>query len=178
VRSVGDGEVVEFDVIIGEKGHERVANGPVGEAVKGSFYATAKRRGYRGIHWVYPRRGNGRPQNRRPREGQEGYDQGEEKSGDDANLTEDQAPQQQRRYRLRRYYDGYYREGRRSGSASTQVEGTEGSEQVEGNGEGNIPPRGSGRGRGGPSRRSLPPQFPRRKRWWSGTTSSQSGWPS
>ncbi|EFN70521.1 hypothetical protein EAG_01229 [Camponotus floridanus] len=78
---------------------------------------------------------------------------GEGKSGDDGNLTEGQAPQQQRRYRLRRHYDGYYRGGRRSGPAPTQGEGTEGSEQVEGNGEGNIPPRGGGRGRGGPSRR-------------------------
>jgi len=77
VRSVGDGEVVEFDVVIGEKGHEAAnVTGPAGEAVKGSPYAADKRRGYRGIHWVYPRRGNGRPQNRRPREGQEGYDQG------------------------------------------------------------------------------------------------------
>ena len=74
---MGDGEVVEFDVVIGEKGHEAAnVTGPAGEAVKGSPYAADKRRGYRGIHWIYPRRGNGRPQNRRPREGQEGYEQG------------------------------------------------------------------------------------------------------
>lgn len=67
MRSVGDGE----------KGHEAAnITGPAGEAIKGSPYAVDK---HRVIHWVYPRHGNGRPQNRRPREGQEGYDQGEGK---------------------------------------------------------------------------------------------------
>ncbi|KAL6433391.1 hypothetical protein ACFW04_006500 [Cataglyphis niger] len=187
VRSVGDGEVVEFDVVIGEKGHEAAnVTGPAGEAVKGSPYAADKRRGYRGIHWVYPRRGNGRPQNRRPREGQEGYDQGEGKSGDDANPTEGQAPQQQRRYRLRRHYDGYYRGGRRSGPAPAQQgeNAGEGGEQVEGNGEGNAPPRGGGRGRGAPSRRYFrrnfrggrgggPPRRPRSQDGQKSTTTLQ-----
>ncbi|KAL0129150.1 hypothetical protein PUN28_004085 [Cardiocondyla obscurior] len=190
VRSVGDGEVVEFDVVIGEKGHEAAnVTGPAGEAVKGSPYAADKRRGYRNIHWVYPRRGNGRPQNRRPREGQEGYEQGEGKAGDDANAEGGGQPQQQqRRYRLRRHYDGYYRGGRRSGPNQAQQQGDnagEGGEQAEGTGEGGIPPRGGGRGRGGPSRRYFRRNFrggrgggpPRRPRSQDGQSEQKSDAP-
>ncbi|XP_063988109.1 Y-box factor homolog isoform X2 [Diachasmimorpha longicaudata] len=156
VRSVGDGEVVEFDVVIGEKGHEAAnVTGPDGEPVKGSPYAADRRRNYRA--WYYRQRGAPRPQRRAPREGQHEDDQ---ISSGEAKQTGEE-PQQnegggQRRYRPRRqnFEGGYYR-GRRSGPPQNQGENggdagdnryEKGEQGGEGGQGGGAPARGRGRG--------------------------------
>ncbi|KAG0416212.1 hypothetical protein HPB47_006613 [Ixodes persulcatus] len=59
MRSVGEGEAFEFDVVVGEKGREAAnVTSPDGEPVQGSPYAVDRRR-FRG-RW-FPRRGQRRP---------------------------------------------------------------------------------------------------------------------
>lgn len=173
VRSVGDGEVVEFDVVIGEKGHEAAnVTGPRGDPVKGSPYAADKRRGYRGVHWyIGQRRGNTRTQ-RRPREGQEGYEAGtdddtltprsrrvvtgEGKSAKDVNV-DDNGGQVVRRYKVRGHYECYYRgpprRPRPSGQQQTDNSGELEEQEGEGTGGEGVSRGGGARGRSGASRR-------------------------
>jgi len=137
VRSVGDGETVEFDVVVGEKGNEAAnVTGPNATPVQGSPYAADRRRRYR-RYFPHPRP-RGRP--RQSSEGGEGGS-GPEQTGDGGSGEGGQPQNNQRRPR-RPFYrrDPVIRSSRNEQDPGSEGEQKDGEENV-GQGPRRRPPQ-------------------------------------
>uniref|UniRef100_A0A1B6DEF5 CSD domain-containing protein n=1 Tax=Clastoptera arizonana TaxID=38151 RepID=A0A1B6DEF5_9HEMI len=127
VRSVGDGEQVQFDVVEGEKGNEAAnVTGPNGENVIGSPYAADKRSHFGSNNWFNnrsrPFSNRGRPRRPRDRDQQDGYDRAKG-DGEEAGDGNQRDGGQSRPYRRRRRSSYYGRGQHRAQQSSNDGEG-------------------------------------------------------